>query len=98
MFDFFFRMYGKLVKDVKIPLKLEGGVRVDDTPVHKELREAFANCLVNTDFYLPRGIVIKKDADSIIMENLGSIRTGKNQMLKGGKSDPRNKAFMKMLD
>ena len=89
---------GKLVKDVKIPFKLEGAVRIDDTPVHKAIREALANCLVNTDFYLPRGIVIKKDADSIIMENPGSIRTGKKQMLKGGISDPRNKALMKMLN
>ena len=98
LFDFFFRVYGKLVKDVKIPFKLEGAVRIDDTPVHKAIREALANCLVNTDFYLPRGVVIKKDADSIIMENPGSIRTGKKQMLKGGISDPRNKALMKMLN
>lgn len=98
LFDFFFRVYGKLVKDVKVPFKLEGVVRIDDTPVHKAIREAFANCLVNTDFYQPRGIVIKKDADSITMENPGSIRTGKKQMLKGGISDPRNKALMKMFN
>ena len=74
LFDFFFRVYGKLVKDLKIPFKLEGITRVDDTPVHKALREALANCLVNTDFYFPRGIVIRKDAESITMENPGSIR------------------------
>ncbi len=82
----------------KIPFKLEGGIRIDDTPVHKAIREALANCLVNTDFYFPRGIVIRKDADSIVMENPGSIRTGKKQMLKGGISDPRNKALMKMFN
>ena len=98
LFDFFFRVYGKLVKDLKIPFKLEGITRVDDTPVHKALREALANCLVNTDFYFPRGIVIRKDVESIIMENPGSIRTGKEQMLKGGISDPRNKALMKMFN
>lgn len=98
LFDFFFRVYGKLVRDIKIPFQLEGAVRIDDTPVHKAIREALANCLVNTDFYLPRGIVIKKELDGIIMENPGSIRTGKNQMLKGGISDPRNKALMKMFN
>ena len=98
LFDFFFRVYGKLVKDLKIPFKLDGITRVDDTPVHKALREALANCIVNTDFYFPRGIVIRKDADSIVMENTGSIRTGKAQMLKGGISDPRNKALMKMFN
>ena len=86
------------MKDLKIPFKLEGITRIDDTPVHKALREALANCIVNTDFYFPRGIVIRKDADSIVMENPGSIRTGKAQMLKGGISDPRNKALMKMFN
>lgn len=98
LFDFFFRVYSKLVKDLKIPFKLEGITRIDDTPVHKALREALANCLVNTDFFVARGVVIKKDIDAIIMENPGYIRTGKEQMLKGGISDPRNKALMKMFN
>ena len=32
------------------------------------------------------------------MENPGYVRTGKRQMLKGGISDPRNKALMKMFN
>ena len=47
---------------------------------------------------LKYGVVIKKDADKIIMENPGYIRTGKEQMLKGGISDPRNKALMRMFN
>lgn len=98
LFDFFFRVYSKLMKDLKIPFKLDGITRIDDTPVHKALREALANCLINTDFFLARGIVIRKNANKIIMENPGYIRTGKEQMLKGGISDPRNKALMKMFN
>lgn len=98
LFDFFFRVNTKLVRDLKIPFKLEGITRIDDTPVHKAMREALANCLTNTDFFISRGVVIRKDADKIIMENPGYIRTGKDQMLKGGISDPRNKALMKMFN
>ncbi len=99
LFDFFFTVYNKLLKVVKVPFKMDDmGGRIDDTPVHKALREALANCLVNTDFYLPRSVVIKLYPDRIIMENPGSIRTGKKQMLKGGISDPRNKALMKMFN
>lgn len=46
----------------------------------------------------PRGIVILKEQDQIVMQNPGSIRAGKAQMLRGGISDPRNKAIMKMLN
>ena len=98
LFDFFFRVNSKLAKDIKVPFKLEGETRIDDTPVHKALREALANCLVNADFYVPRGVVIKKEQDSIVMENPGYVRIGKRQMLKGGISDPRNKALMKMFN
>ena len=73
-------------------------VMTTNTPVHKALREALANCLVNIDFFVPRGVVIRKDASSITIENPGYIRTGKDQMLKGCISDPRNKALMKMFN
>lgn len=74
------------------------GDRIDDTTVRKALREVLANCLVNTDFYVPRGVVIKKDPDKLVLENPGYIRVGRPQMLKGGESDPRNKALMKMFN
>ena len=77
---------------------MKGGDRIDDTPVHKALREALANCLINADYYGTRGVVIKKDQNQIIFENPGYIRTGKEQMRKGGESDPRNKTLMKMFN
>ena len=98
LFDFFFRVYPKLVRDLKIPFQLNGIIRVDETPVHRVLREAFANCLINADYYQTRGVVITKDAQKIVFENPGNIRLGKQQMIKGGISDPRNKALMKMFN
>lgn len=96
--DFYFRVYNKIIKDIKVPFKTSGGDRIDDTPVHEALREALANCLINTDYYGVRGVVIKKEPDKLILENPGYIRTGKEQMRKGGESDPRNKALMKMFN
>ena len=96
--DFFFRVNSKISQDIKTPFKLDGITRVDDTPVHKAVREALVNCLVNADFYLPQGIVIKKNVNSLVIENPGSIRIGKKQMLLGGVSDPRNKNLMKMFN
>lgn len=98
VFDFFFRVNSKIAKDIKKPFKLEGITRIDDTPVHKAVREALVNCLVNTDYFLACGVVIKKEDDKLVIENPGSIRTGKKQMLRGGISDPRNKTLMKMFN
>ena len=84
--------------DIEKPFELDGITRVEDTPVHKAVREALANCIVNTDFYLPRGLVILKERNKIVMQNSESIRTGKKQMLREGIYDPRNKAIMKMFN
>lgn len=98
LFDFFFRVYNKLTRDIEKPFALNGVSRIEDTSVHKAVREALANCIVNADFYLPRGIVVLKERDKVVIQNPGSIRTGKKQMLRGGISDPRNKAIMKMFN
>ena len=97
VFDFFTTVSAKLTMDIEKPFKLEGMVRIDDTPVHKSVREALVNCLANADFYLTRGIVIHKYPDRIILKNPGISIVGKRQMLKGGDSEPRNANIMKML-
>ena len=96
--DFYFRVYNKIIKDVKVPFKMSGGERIDDTPVHKALREALANCLINADYHGLRGVVIRKEPDKLVLANPGYVRTGKKQMRLGGESDPHNKALMKMFN
>ena len=96
--DFYFRVYNKIIKDVKVPFRMAGGERIDDTPVHKAIREALANCLIHADYHGLRGIVIRKEADKLVLANPGYIRTGKKQMRLGGESDPRNKILMKMFN
>ena len=69
----------KIIKDVKVPFSMKGGDRIDDTPVHKALREALANCLINADYYGTRGVVIKKDQDQIIFEILDILELERNK-------------------
>ena len=98
VFDFYSRVSAKLVLDLKKPFKLVDQVRVDETPQHDAVREAFVNCLVNTDFYQGWSVVIEKYPDRIVMTNPGTIITGRKQMLKGGISQPRNKRLFKMFN
>ncbi len=50
------------------------------------------------DFYGKYGVLITKEDDKVVLENPGYIRLGKEQMRRGGKSDPRNKSLMKMFN
>ena len=98
IYDFYFRVYNKLAQAVKVPFALRGGDRIDDTPVHKALREALANCLVNADYYGRRGIVIVLDRESITFSNPGNFRIDIDVAKSGGVSDPRNGALIKMFN
>ena len=93
-----FRVYNKIIKDIKVPFKMSGGERVNDTPVHKALREALANCLINADYHGLRGVVIRKEPDKLILANPGYMRIGTKQMRLGDESDLRNKVLMKMFN
>ncbi len=98
VYDFYFRVYNRLAQAVKIPFKLEGAARIDDTSVHKALREAIANCLVNADYYGRRGVVIIKGRDRITFSNPGGFRIEIDTAKSGGVSDPRNGAMLKMFN
>ena len=98
MNEFNFRIYNRLIKDIKVPFRMDGGNRVDDTPVHQALREALANCLVNADFYGRQGLVILKKRDGITMSNPGSFRIELDASKSGGVSDPRNGTMLKMFN
>lgn len=46
VYDFFRRVY-QFMADSKVPFQLQGGQRVEDTPVHEALREALVNTLID---------------------------------------------------
>lgn len=98
VFDFYTIVSRKIVQLLKVPFKLVDTVRMENTPVHDAVREALVNCLVNADFYLPRGVVVEGYPDKIIFRNPGTIIVGKKQMLRGGDSEPRNANIMKMFN
>jgi len=98
IYDFYFRVYNKIAQDIKIPFKMEGGDRIDDTPIHKALREALANCLINADYYGRQGLVIVKKKDVITLSNPGGFRIDVETAKSGGVSDPRNSTLIKMFN
>ncbi len=98
VYDFYFRVYNKLVQDIKTPFKIVNGVRIDDSAVHSALREALANCIINADYHGRQGIVIIKQQNQIKMSNPGGFRIDIETAKSGGVSDPRNTNLMKMFN
>ena len=78
-------------RNVKVPFALdEQGLRINETKVHKALRELLANALIHADYHGRRGIVIEKHYDTITFRNPGCMRLSRELAIAGGNSDARN--------
>lgn len=95
--DFVFRILSKLQADLKVPFVMKGNQRIDDTPIHKLLREATTNAMVHADYNGRQGIVITKDNNGFVFANPGRMRISVAEAISGGVSDPRNSTMLKMF-
>ena len=97
LFEFYRRVYRKLVADLKVPFALRGGQRQDDTPVHVALREALVNTLVHADYTGRVSVLVVKRPDMFGFRNPGLLRLPLEQVIRGGESDCRNRILHQMF-
>ena len=99
LFDFYFKVIRKLTTDldIKIPFKLEGDLRQENTFVHDALREALVNTLVHADFTGRASIFVVKRPDMFGFRNPGLMRIPIEQAISGYESDCRNRKLHQMF-
>ena len=100
LYNFMRQVIPKLVSGLKRPFRLDGLVRIDDTPVHKAIREAMVNMMIHSD-YLITGIikVIKRDK-GFEFSNPGNLKLPIQAIYEGGHSvarNPRIQAMFRMI-
>ena len=97
LFDFYTAVYERIIRDIRVPAALAGG-KQEESPVHRALREALANSIMNADYYGRQGLVIIKSKDGVTLSNPGAFRIGLEEARSGGVSDPRNAVLVKMFN
>lgn len=98
IFQFYQRVIQRLSADLKMPFQLTRALdRRDDSPTHEALREAVVNALVHADHFGQGGVVIERYADRIELSNPGSLLLPREQLLRGGISECRNKSLQLMF-
>ena len=98
LFDFYLRIYEKVIGNAEVPCGGEGNSDKEEFSVKDALQEALANCLVNADYYGKLGVVIVKERNQITFSNPGSFRIDIVEAKSGGVSDPRNAALLRMFN
>lgn len=97
VFDFVIEALQRMQQGLKMPFVLKGNLRIDDTPIHKLLREAITNACVHADFYGRQGLVIQKSEECYRLSNPGTVRISISDAVEGGISDPRNGIMLKIF-
>ena len=97
LLQFYLRVWPKLSSTLPKPFQLDKDERVDETPTHTALREAFVNALVHTDYSMSGHIVIELDTERFTMTNPGTLLVSLHQYYAGGVSECRNPALQKMF-
>jgi ATP-dependent DNA helicase RecG len=90
-------IYPRLVDKLPVPFRLQGGARVDQSPVHVALREALVNLLVHADYAEQEVSLIRRFPEGYSFRNPGSSRVSVDDLIGGDRSDPRNPDLVKMF-
>lgn len=98
LFNFFTKVTPKLTEDLPKPFKLEGIQRIDETPIHKAVREGFVNLIIHADYLMDAGVlkVIKRNK-SFEFTNPGILKLPIEDIYRGGNSKSRNPHMQTML-
>ena len=98
LFNFYYRVYQRLIQNIQAPFRLDHqATRQDESHVHQALREALVNTLVHSDHEVEKTISITQQKDAYSFRNAGRLRVPREQLYRGGVSDPRNPNLLKMF-
>lgn len=76
---------------------LKNGVRIEDSPLHIAIREAFVNCLIHSDYTIDSNIIVLNEGTRYVFSNPGSLLVTIDQYRCGGESVCRNKSLQLMF-
>ena len=97
LLQFYLRVWPNLSTTLPMPFTLNKDERVDETPAHIALREAFVNALVHTDYSLSGNIIIELTTEEFIFSNPGTLLVSIQQYYAGGISECRNPSLQQMF-
>lgn len=89
----------KLAADLKVPFILKDGVRQDDTPLHRALREALINALVHSDYSDRASVLVIKRPSGFVFRNPGGLRCARRAgVTRGRKRLPQSNFAPEVFD
>lgn len=97
LLQYYLKVWPKLSSTLPKAFRIENDERIDQSPTHTALREAFINALVHTDYSLSGNIILRLDKEKFVFSNPGTLLVSLQQYYAGGISECRNPALQQMF-
>ncbi len=97
LYNFIRQVMPRLVSNLKRPFRLDGMIRIDDTPVHKAIREAVVNMIIHSDYLITGVLKILKMDNGFTFSNPGNLKLPVSTIYEGGHSVARNPRIQTMF-
>lgn len=97
LYTFYNKVQPRLTADLKRPFRMEGITRVDDTPIHKAVREVLTNAIIHSDYCVEGVLRIEKHDDGFVLSNPGTLKLPPKDIYAGGVSKSRNPIMQTMM-
>ena len=97
IYQFIKQVLPRITSNLPRPFVLEGMQRIDDTPLHKLIREALTNMIIHADFMTTGVLRAEKRDDGFYFSNPGIVKLPIETVYQGGISRARNPRLQNML-
>jgi len=97
LYNFYTRVLRKIVDDLKRSFRLDTKTlaRIDDTPIHAAVREAFANAVIHSDYNISGTLKVERHKIHFMFSNPGILKLPLEEIFQGGRSVARNPIIQK---
>lgn len=97
LFQFYRRTLPVIQSYLPKPFVLKDNLRIDESPAHIALREAFINLCVHADYTAETSLIITYSQGKFEFSNPGTLLVSRRQFFEGGISQCRNLAIQTMF-
>lgn len=97
LFQFYLRTLPRLQSFLPKPFTIKDNQRIDQSPAHVAIREAFVNLCVHPDYKAEGSLTVIFKNGTYLFSNPGTMLVSQEQFFEGGESVCRNPTLQKMF-
>lgn len=97
LYNFTMKVMRKTVEGLPKSFNMDGVIRIDETLLHKSIREAIVNMVIHADYHMIGQLKIVKYEDGFLFSNPGNLKIPVAAIYEGDHTEARNPKIQTMF-